>query len=907
MPLNKTFNSLFGLFVLAAFLSVFAPGSLQAAVFTVSSVPNARTMILADGSGNTITVSSTETNTACFRISAAGRVTMFAGTSLGSCDRTIPLTFTTNGFDLGRVDFADIDDMDGFSSRDAFAAGVAGTWTSSDLGVYPLIGPGAPAWADQRGRLAAAGGVGSFLARPSGNDPVNDAASFLLSTPTTSFTIYMDDVEGLRNAQMFFDLAPLSVEIPATLTLNKTVINDGGGTETASAWTLTATGPSTLSGVSGTSGDVLPGTYTLSESGPSGYTMSDLSCTGAADTDPSDGLTLADSETVSCTFTNDDDTLVIDALDDTPTAQNGLTGGTTPESVLGNDTLNGVAVVPAEVTLTPATAPSPTAGSITMNPDGTITVAAGTTAGSYSYDYSICEVLNPTNCDTATATVTVDVSPLAEIEAELSTILNEDMAQTISNQSRRFSGLANDALDRLMDSRGSQCESALRAILEDNDVNFATASTVILPQSEPLLDEIFVTLSSCPNSRFEIAGHTDSRGSDDYNLSLSQGRVDSVKAALVRRGVISNRLVGIGYGERRPIADNSTAEGQARNRRVEFVALDSFEASNSQSQQCGTVRPFDVNGSLSFGETGLGSVGTFGGESFDCGTSERRITHGEFTLTDSDDLGTQGMLSFSFAREKQIGFDRLNGRFWGGYLSRTSVDGDPSGSIDGVGINAGIYSARAHNSGLFSNYYAAGSLGLHSFDLDFGPSITGDGNYAYAGLFAGAGLSGEIERGELVIRPRVGFDMGIGVANDADVTASGLGVTQSGSIEIDPVYGIRGYLEATFQSTIGEEADDQRAPRTIAVTPRIFCDSEFGSSDTECGLGGEFEYSLYDPNRAVDWELSLGAEATSSVRSLNIGVARERVVLNGLGKVSTQISGNANGGAALSHFLNLEW
>ncbi|WP_146603209.1 hypothetical protein, partial [Olleya aquimaris] len=92
----------------------------------------------------------------------------------------------------------------------------------------------------------------------------------------------------------------------------------------------------------------------------------------------------------------------IDAVDDDFSSSpiNGFAGGSTA-TVLGNDTLNGVAVVPADITLTPGTAPSPASGSITMNADGTITVAAGTTAGTYTYDYTICENLNPTNCDTA--------------------------------------------------------------------------------------------------------------------------------------------------------------------------------------------------------------------------------------------------------------------------------------------------------------------------------------------------------------------------------------------------------------------------------------------------------------------------------------------------------------------------
>ncbi len=100
----------------------------------------------------------------------------------------------------------------------------------------------------------------------------------------------------------------------------------------------------------------------------------------------------------------------IDAVDDSFPPVNGVSGGTTA-SVLVNDTLNGVAVIPANVTLTPGAAPTPTSGSIVMNPDGTITIAPNTEAGTYTYPYTICEVLNPTNCDTAIATVVVSAQP----------------------------------------------------------------------------------------------------------------------------------------------------------------------------------------------------------------------------------------------------------------------------------------------------------------------------------------------------------------------------------------------------------------------------------------------------------------------------------------------------------------
>ena len=596
----------------------------------------------------------------------------------------------------------------------------------------------------------------------------------------------------------------------------------------------------------------------------------------------------------------------IAALADTPTAQNGFTGGTTPESVLDNDTLNGVAVVPTDVTLTPGTAPSPADGSISMNADGSITVAAGTTAGAYSYDYTICEVLNPTNCSGATATVNVDVSPLNQIESVLTTILSEDLAQTISRQSLTFSGLAGDALDRLMNENGRRCAANVRNLLAQSDINFATGSTEILQSSIPLLDEIAIALASCPDTQFEIAGHTDSRGSDEYNRSLSQGRVETVRAELARRGVPATRLIGVGYGENRPKAENSTPEGLAANRRVEFISLDRFDPSNMATQKCGTIRAFDIDGSLEVGEAGLNSTGTFGEESFDCNTLVRRITKGEFTLTDDDNLGTQGFLSFNIAHEKQFGTSRLNGVFWGGYLSQTDVDTATTGTINGIGINAGLYGARAHDNGLYSNFYAAGGLGLHTFDLNTALSITSEGEYAYLGLFAGAGLSGEIERGDLIIRPKIGFDLGAGFADDAEVTASGLGAIQTGLLELDTAFGVRGYLEASFLTETEGNSNVAGLSRLIALTPSLFCDTGFGTSDPECGLGGNIEYTLNDAASEIDWRVNLGAEVTSSTRSLSIGISRERAVFGDLGTISTLLSGDESG-AQVSHSLNLEW
>jgi len=103
------------------------------------------------------------------------------------------------------------------------------------------------------------------------------------------------------------------------------------------------------------------------------------------------------------------------------------------------------------------------------------------------------------------------------------------------------------------------------------DFNKAT----IKPVSFPLLAEIAEVINNNPQIKLiEVGGHTDNVGSDDYNLKLSQARVDAVVKHLVKSGHVDpNRLTAVGYGETKPIDTNDTEEGRAMNRRVEFNIL----------------------------------------------------------------------------------------------------------------------------------------------------------------------------------------------------------------------------------------------------------------------------------------------------------------------------------------------
>lgn len=106
-------------------------------------------------------------------------------------------------------------------------------------------------------------------------------------------------------------------------------------------------------------------------------------------------------------------------------------------------------------------------------------------------------------------------------------------------------------------------------------VHFATGSANILPDSFPMLQEIADLLKVNTNiRRMSIDGHTDDRGADDMNLRLSQSRADSVMRWLVQHGVTQERLEAHGYGETKPIDDNTTQKGRAANRRVEFKIVD---------------------------------------------------------------------------------------------------------------------------------------------------------------------------------------------------------------------------------------------------------------------------------------------------------------------------------------------
>lgn len=114
------------------------------------------------------------------------------------------------------------------------------------------------------------------------------------------------------------------------------------------------------------------------------------------------------------------------------------------------------------------------------------------------------------------------------------------------------------------------CERAFDRLMEGNVINFATGSAVIDPSSRRVLDGLATVALRCDRFSIEVAGHTDDQGGRELNMGLSGQRADAVAAYLTSQGVARSRLSARGYGPDRPRVPNTSAAGQAVNRRIEF-------------------------------------------------------------------------------------------------------------------------------------------------------------------------------------------------------------------------------------------------------------------------------------------------------------------------------------------------
>ena len=118
---------------------------------------------------------------------------------------------------------------------------------------------------------------------------------------------------------------------------------------------------------------------------------------------------------------------------------------------------------------------------------------------------------------------------------------------------------------------GGAIGSPERMAFENEDVLFAYDSSALSPQAQDILRKKAAFLKAYPNVKVTIEGHTDERGTNEYNLALGEARAKSAKAFLVDLGIPAARMATISYGEERPLAKGRTEADFAQNRRAHFV------------------------------------------------------------------------------------------------------------------------------------------------------------------------------------------------------------------------------------------------------------------------------------------------------------------------------------------------
>ena len=138
--------------------------------------------------------------------------------------------------------------------------------------------------------------------------------------------------------------------------------------------------------------------------------------------------------------------------------------------------------------------------------------------------------------------------------------LASDMANTLNPTYTIKNGLRVSASE----------QGLLDQTLANRTIEFETGSATLTPQGRQILDQMAAALSKLQNRTVDIIGHTDNSGNRTSNIALSQARADAVKGYLITKSIPPQQMTTTGVGPDQPIAPNDTAEGRARNRRIEF-------------------------------------------------------------------------------------------------------------------------------------------------------------------------------------------------------------------------------------------------------------------------------------------------------------------------------------------------
>jgi len=213
----------------------------------------------------------------------------------------------------------------------------------------------------------------------------------------------------------------------------------------------------------------------------------------------------------------------------------------------------------------------------------TVLVIAGITAV-----LSGCETLDPYTGETETSKATKGALIAAAAGVVAGLMSGDDAVERRQHAliGAGIGALAGGAVGNYMDKQEAKLRAELQGTgvsvtrIGDNitlnmpgNVTFDTDSSALRPQFFGVLNSVGKVLTEYDKTVVEVAGHTDSTGSDSYNMQLSQRRANTVGEYLYTQGIMDQRIISVGMGEHHPIADNSTPEGRQLNRRVEITLV----------------------------------------------------------------------------------------------------------------------------------------------------------------------------------------------------------------------------------------------------------------------------------------------------------------------------------------------
>ncbi|WP_052513341.1 OmpA family protein, partial [Paracoccus sanguinis] len=162
---------------------------------------------------------------------------------------------------------------------------------------------------------------------------------------------------------------------------------------------------------------------------------------------------------------------------------------------------------------------------------------------------------------------------------------------------------------------GETCVARLNDVMAQSEIGFETARAAIAGDPAPTLAKLAEVMGDCGDFRIELGAHTDSQGSDAFNMELSQDRADTVRTAMAQAGIDTALMAARGYGETRPVADNATDAGREANRRIEFRLLSPFPVAGEAAAAEVTRGVTEAQPPEVAGGDGQGVVGAASGES----------------------------------------------------------------------------------------------------------------------------------------------------------------------------------------------------------------------------------------------------------------------------------------------------